>query len=222
MPIAQASVLAILERTGGDSRVESYVKWQLLSAVEGRFDESIASRAIAAYRKSPALMLRPGVSESDRSELDKLAAGQTQDALDSVDQKLIDKLGPFNAYNAPVLRYRNDLYARLPVQYESLQAGYDDLAQRLSAGIDDVDVKSLLQSLITNTRAWLETKPNANQLATLANLVNKLAVSKGPVHYVGVSWNKHQRRLMWSTAQRDLNFANQLQQLATDLKKELP
>ncbi|MBC8107128.1 MAG: hypothetical protein H7Z14_11100 [Anaerolineae bacterium] len=215
--ITQANILPLLERTGGDVRVESYVKWQLLSAFDGKFDEAIESRAINIYRRAANLMLRPGVSETDRIELDKAAKGQLQDSLDRVDQKLMDAVGKFNAYNAQLLRYRNDLYARLPVRYESLLAGLDDAAQRLANGIDDIDTKPFVATLIADTRTWAATKPDARQLHTIGRGVSKLASAKGPVLYGAVGWSAREQRLVWTRSQRDLNFNGELQQLANEL-----
>ena len=47
-------ILTELEKTlSTDARADVYVKWQLLSGIDGKFPEALTARAIRAYRNTP-------------------------------------------------------------------------------------------------------------------------------------------------------------------------
>jgi hypothetical protein len=223
--VTPAGILSICERrvapttNPDDVRIQAYVKWQLLSGVTDRFDDSLAKRAIEAYRRSPSLMIRPGISSDDRRELEAWARGHGEEDAETVEYKLDERVGRFNKYNMPQLRLRDALYERLPVRYESMLAALDDLSARLSCGVDEVDIAPLVKRLAGDAKSWLESSdppPTQAQIASMARGVERLAKQRVEF-YTGLKWNHEQRLLLWQTRSITADENGVLTALAAEL-----
>ena len=219
--VTPAGVLAMLERTAsGDPRVACYVKWQLLSAVEGKFNDTLAPRAAAVYGKLPPLAVRPGMSDRDKRELDVLAQGQQHDAEEQVENRLLDRLAKFNAYNSPLLRLRDELYAKLPPRYDALAAGWADAGERLVCGVHEAEVRPLVKALLADTTAWLNdssaTPRTSRELRNLSRAVARLG-SPGPTYYESVKWRAGENRFVWRSRSVSLDGDGAVRSLAEEL-----
>jgi hypothetical protein len=222
--VTAAGVLAVLERqtSSGDLRVASYVKWQLLSGVDGKFDGPLAARAVAVYRGLPPLMVRPGTTTRDRKELDLAARGRSHDQQEAIEYKLLEQVGRFNAQNASLLRLRDELYAKLPVNYAAIAAGFDDAAERLAAGLADADFAPFVRRLVEDTRAWtVSGAPSPRELQSIHRTVSRLAVTRGPTSYSHLKWRPSENRLAWIEQSFTLNEKGILDDLAKELTDRL-
>ena len=131
--VTPESVLQALERPiHGGAHLESYVKWQLLSGVPGKFPDDLLKRALAVYRRAPYPAEHPGL---DRRTLDRTVMGIQKDAMPAANKEFSAIIGRVHQTNAPILSYRAALFERLPNHYDSLQAGLADLDLRVSHGL---------------------------------------------------------------------------------------
>lgn len=221
--VTPASVLAIVERriapttNPDDVGLQSYVKWQLLSAVPDRFEVSLTTRAVQAYRRSPRLMYRPGVSVDDQRELEQLARGRMDDAAETIEHNIEARIGRFNKYNGPILKLRGALYKRLPVRYESIAAGVDDAFERVACGIEESETRPLIERLADDAREWMKgPSTNRETLTSLSTSVARLSKAK-TTYYVGVKWKEDRRQLVWQTRTVSGDEKGTLSGLAADL-----
>src|SRR5687768_11133690 len=131
--VTPESVLQALERPiPGGAHLESYVKWQLLSGVPGKFPDDLLKRALALYRRAPYPAEHPGL---DRRTLDRTVMGMQKEAMPAANKEFSAIIDRVHQSNAPILSYRAALFERLPVQYDSLHAGLADLHLRVTHGL---------------------------------------------------------------------------------------
>ena len=67
----EAIVLALGATISQDAPADSYVKWQLLSAIPEKFDAKLAPAASAAYMKAAKPIPHPGLGDAARRECDE-------------------------------------------------------------------------------------------------------------------------------------------------------
>ena len=145
------------KRLHKDPRADAYIKWQLLSAQTGLFDDDAAKHALALYRRAPKPPMRLGSSNQEQSSLaaqiNKLKKDDVPQANAQWNQQLLQQ-----AKSACALQYRDELYARLPRTPELFQAAFSDASDRIQAGYE---VTPLLTMLTGDVRGWAATaKPN--------------------------------------------------------------
>src|SRR5205823_13780595 len=126
-------VKALESSVGGGSGAggEAYVKWQLLSAVPDKFPEELVKRAIAVYRRTPAPSPHPGMNHR---ALARAVNGLKKEQIPSVQKDFDQTVDRVKEENHFLLRYRDELFARLPVKLDGISAGLDDAYQRATCG----------------------------------------------------------------------------------------
>ena len=152
-----------------DRGADSYIKWQLLSGLGTTLDPKLLPRLLLAYRGAAAPYPRPGLSIDDKKQLDAYIRPFTaSDAatINGINDKLQGLVDAWDKRNAPILKYRNALYPRLPVAAESLAAGVEDGHARVAAGIS---CKEFWKQLKDNIRAWEGNGPTPPQAKALAD-----------------------------------------------------
>lgn len=156
---------------------DSYIKWQLLSGVPGKFDDQLAPLAAAAYSKAAKPPVRPGLSQADKRQLDPLTRDvHTADESVALTKKLSELVDPWEARIKTLVSYRDDLYAKLPMIPEALVGRLDDLKSRVEAGIDS---EVLLKSVIGDITSWVATNPPAAHLYVMVERVKTLTKGGG-------------------------------------------
>jgi hypothetical protein len=187
------AVLAALEKPvpgASDPRAEAYVKWQLLSAVKGKFPDEFKARAVAVYRRAPQPTSHPG---ADRTALERTLnrVGITkQEAEPGINKEFGDAVARYRIHIEPILSYRDELYARLPQGFETLTAALEDVYARVSRGAPANEFWTSVSSAI---RSWALTSGDAKQIAQLGKAVNKLR------EFVTTEKNRPYYRVMWAT-----------------------
>jgi hypothetical protein len=193
--VTPEAVLKAIERPmrGADPRLEAYVKWQLLSAVPGQFDQSLLQRAGRAYLTAPAPMLRPGASDQDKRELTREVANREASEEKQINDDYDRRIQRFDSQHQPILDYRSALYQRLPMSPATLVAGLLDVESRIEVS---ADYDRLLDSVISSARNWLaEGKATRPQLQALIDAAKRVKDAKRPQFYDRVEFVD--RKFVW-------------------------
>jgi hypothetical protein len=133
-----------------DAASDAYIKWQLLSGIEGKVDVKLASKLLSAYSAAPVLFTRPGLEAGEKHRLDKEIRGLAQNDLAKYNQEFQKQVAETASNNEPIIVYRADVYAHLPGSGEAILAGLEDGAARAGRGIDaDKHMKGVLAQITT-------------------------------------------------------------------------
>ena len=62
---------------------DTYIKWQLLSGIQGKVEDRLASKLLSAYASAPLLYMRPGLEHASRRQLDAQADKSLETSLPS-------------------------------------------------------------------------------------------------------------------------------------------
>ena len=215
-----AIVAALQSRGGGDARTSAYAKWQLLSALPQQGDEldpTLARQLIAAYRAAPQPIARPGIAAQDQQKLDVYVQGKKQSDEADLKAYLDTAVSQVARQNNVILKYRDELYQKLPKTPETFAAAMDDLMQRLNTAAED---KDLVKAVVKDMREWatLESRP-PHVLNALAHAVRKLADTKGPQYYQSPYWHSS-NVFAWRKTRGSVDSASALKDLAVYLEEQ--
>lgn len=124
---------ALSKPVPGDAAQQAYVKWQLLSAIHGKFEGSNVAKAIAVYQNSPNPQRNPGLNFAQIDRAIELGNGHEAAARKSEAdfQRVMDR---YNIYNKPIINYRDELFDHLPSESPAIAIGLKDLSSRLQLG----------------------------------------------------------------------------------------
>jgi hypothetical protein len=188
--VTPENVVAALEKpVASDGRAEAYVKWQLLSALEGKFPDELKARAIAVYRKAPKPARHPG---ADRTSLERLLnrVGITKSEAEAdINKEFGDVITKYRLQIEPVLSYRDELYARLPGGFEALAAGLEDVYARVSSG---APANEFWTTVSAGMRSWALASSDGQKMRQLASAVEKLRL------FVKDEKNRPYYRVIWA------------------------
>jgi len=179
-------IVGALERGARDDSAQAYyVKWQLLSGIDGNVPDDLIARALAVYKDFAPLEQQPGMKQETRSDLELRRRACREDGVTDLNKHLGDMQDKANDANAPILKFRDELYSRLPPSYDVIAAGFCDAIDRLKAGADS---KSIVDATATATRQWMPTAEES-QLRTMADALKTLEKERGTQYYDSVSWS---------------------------------
>jgi hypothetical protein len=195
------ALLAVLEKPiagSGDARAEAYVKWQLLSALDGKFPDALRARAIRAYRNAPAPAEHP---YRNHAPLDRrlTMVGNKPDAEVGINKDVSDAIEKYRLYVDPILDYRDEFYNRLPDGYDTLVAGVQDTFDRVARGAPTSEFWKKVGGQI---RAWALTSSDPGMMRQMGGAVLKLnayvkdernkpyyrVIYQKDEHYIGLKW----------------------------------
>lgn len=160
-----------------DAAADSYIKWQMLSALPAKDDEKALPRMILAYRGASEPYPRPGMSASEKAELDAAIRNMKNpdaDTINAVNDKFKVFVDAWDVHNNPVMDYREAMDKRLPMSAEGIIARLEDGHARQSAGIDSEKFGLRMRDDI---RKWDASNPPAplkqEVAATLLKYINE-------------------------------------------------
>jgi len=184
-------ILAALEKPipgAADPRAEAYVKWQLLSGLDGKFSDALLPRAIKAYRAAPVPRDHP--ARNHRALDQKLyRMGVFKADLEvGINKELTDAIAQYRLYVDPILDYRDEFYRRLPGGYDTLVAGVQDTFDRVQHGAPATEFWKTVSGEI---RSWALTGGKPDQIKRLADASKQLYAE------VKADRNKPYSRIMW-------------------------
>ena len=216
--ITTEAILAALERGAAapDPHCDGYIRWQLLSGAPAKFDEALLSRLLRIYKSAPEPEPAPGITQEERSKLELGRRSARQEDIEKLNQQLNDLQLSRREANEPILAYRDELFARLPLTYDAVAAGMQDAFVRLKAG---AETQSIVEPVIKATHAWMASAP-AQQLSQLAHVAGTLSKEKGPELYEAAWWSERSYKVMWRKHTLDLNKTDQLGKLQRDLLEQ--
>jgi hypothetical protein len=165
-------ILVALERpVTTDPRADAYVKWQLLSGVQGKFPDALKARAIQVYRRAPVPQAHPGMGHADLDRKLSRIGVMKSEAEMPINKEFGDAINAYRAQIEPILEYRDELLARLPDSYDTYVAALSDVYDRVSRGAPANGMWTTLSGAI---RAWALTCDSAAQMRQLAAAVTKI------------------------------------------------
>lgn len=128
-------VIATLEKpVSPDARADAYIKWQLLSAIEGKFPDNLQARALKLYRAAPKPTPNPGLNKQSLDRVLYKARINSQASAEDVNKEFFMVLQGYRQTIEPVLSYRDDLYGRLTPNLEVYQSALADIYDRITQG----------------------------------------------------------------------------------------
>ena len=214
-----AIVAALQSRGGGDPRTAAYVKWQLLSGLPDgdQLDPTMAKQLLAAYRIAPQPIVRPGLSGQDQQKLDVYVQGKKESDEADLKAYLETAVSQVARQNNVILKYRDELYRKLPKSPETFAAAMEDLVQRLNTAAED---KELVKAVVKDMREWAtqESRP-PHVLNALARAARKLADTKGPQYYQSPYWHSS-NVFAWRKTRGSVDSASALKDLAVYLEEQ--
>ncbi len=218
-PSTGAITAALSAAIANDPRRDAYVRWQLLGALPEKVDEELAARLIPTLRALQPLVPRPGIELRDQQQLDRLLQRANRDEGPIIQENLktqADKTADRNTFS---LLYRDELYRRLPVSYDALEAGFTDARQRCTAGIDP---KAQIKQLSGDVRTWAATDATAQQLAAMARFLTELSQTPSTEYYDAVEWSTTggSGHLRWKKKKLNLNDRKQLDDLIEFVRQQ--
>lgn len=215
----EAIVAALNRPVNANPRAAAYAKWQILSGIPGRFDDKFINTVLSAYKTDPQFTPRPGVTQKDKQRLDRLASQLKQVDVEQAQQQFDEEVKKNEAANDPILKYRNELYARLPTRPETFVAGFQDAYARVNAGLSPDDV---LKPLLGDIGTWsIESTVTPQQLRQMTTLIDNLLKSKKNKYYHHIQWNAGRYTVEWEA--RDLTWPDEsvLKDTAAELQEKL-
>jgi hypothetical protein len=167
--ITPDAIMKGLETTiSGGGGLEAYVKWQLLSGVQGKFPDELVKRAIAVYRRAPAPGPHPGMNKRD---LSRAVNGLKKEGVSSAQSKFDAAIEQAAEANEVFIQYRDELFARLPGKIEAISAGLEDVSERVARGLN---ANLIFDSVANAIRSWALGDAKAGQAKAMAGSIESL------------------------------------------------
>jgi len=182
----------------------------------GQLDPALAKQLLIAYRNAPQPLPRPGLSPQDQQKLDVYVQGKKQSDEADLKAYLDTAVSQVARHNSVILKYRDELYRKLPRTPETFAAAMDDLMQRLGVVAND---EELSKALVADVREWatLESRP-PHVMNALARAARKLADAKGPQYYQSPYWHSS-NVFAWRKTRGGVDGASALKDLAVYLEE---
>lgn len=195
---AQLVVQLLGRRLGESDAMDGYIKWQLLSAINGDIPEEMAGAAINAYQNGPGLQRRPGMDMADRRALD-VALRKATEAAD-VAAELDMEVRRTDELNKSVREYRDTLFTRLPVGIPAFEAALNDVYERCKVGAVP---QSLVERVAGRAEQWISRDASEAEVKQLVSMVRKLMMAQIPDYYDGVIRNDQGPGYVWRISKAD-------------------
>jgi hypothetical protein len=189
-------VAAIAKPVAADAGLDSYVRWQLLSAVPGPFDEKLAGKVLAIYRAAPKPTARLGTAPQERKELERMLRGKSSEAdAEQINTQFRAAVDRRSAGNTSVYAFRDLLLAKLPVSAESITAAMADALDRYRAG-DAAAGGAAMRHVEQLVATWSISVEGNRPRAIVADMVERLR-REPPVEYADAVEVKQGGQLKW-------------------------
>jgi hypothetical protein len=184
-------VKALEGSVSGGAATAAYVKWQLLSAIPGKFPDELLKRAITVYHNAPMPSENPGM---DHKALKRAINGIRKEEIPGIQKEFDQAMAHFREGNEVFLSYRDDLYSRLPVKLDAIYAGLEDVEERAGRGLN---ANGIFDNVAAAIRSWSITEAKPEQVNAIGNIVvnikNALALEENKpytkiVDEKGIKW----------------------------------
>lgn len=165
-------ILAALEKPqNSDPRADAYVKWQFLSAIDGKFTAEQKARALKIYRAAAKPASHPGLRHADLERTLNRVGIMRKEAEPDINKEFAQAITQYRMQIEPILCYRDELYARLPTDFDAYVAALQDMYDRVVQGAPATEFWNDVSSSI---RSWAINTKDTNQLRQLAGAIEKL------------------------------------------------
>lgn len=169
--LTNEALLAALERNiGADGRVDHYVKWQLLSGIQGRFnDPRRATRAVAIYKRIPQPQEHPGARKGNLDQMIERSKGNRQE-YERLAAEWNTRVQPIRQAAQLNFEYRSALLSTLPPSPEVFDLELQDAYNRALAGWNASEFIEMINGAI---RTWASQGAAAKDISKVADLVRR-------------------------------------------------
>jgi hypothetical protein len=203
-----AVILALRRPLGSDVRAQAYVKWQLMSALPRELDEKTSAEILQVYRIAPAPLPRLGMEKQSRDDLERMIRNARENDAERLVEQFEQMDERVERDNLLMLKYRDALFARLPVGYDAIVAGFDDAAARINVGADAADHA---RALCKAVEGWAPNAP-PEQLKSVSRALSQLEKKKGQEYYSRLYWSTS-GKMQFTKTQGSLGRVSQLEEL---------
>jgi hypothetical protein len=212
----ESVVMALNTQIHPSPAVDAYVKWQLLSAIEGQFPDEGLPGAVNAYLNAPQLSQRPGGTQQEQQQLDQQLRQMLRNASPAqVSANWEQHVQQQTAGNDIVTDYRTELYNKLPPSAPMLRAALQDAYQRAEAG---EDVNSFVKRIIGDAKVWAASGAAPGDVQAIAQLMFELNGYSGRNFYSSVSQERN-KAPKWNRVYRNLGGKDELSETAFELQR---
>jgi len=150
----------------GGPGVEAYVKWQLLSAIPGKFAPERLKRGIAVYHRAPMpIEPHPGL---DHYRLKRAINGIRKEEVSQVQHEFDAAVHHFKDVNEVFISYRDELFAHLPVSLESINVGLEDVEERASRGLN---ANTLFDNVAAAIKSWSISQAKPSEVRSIGQTI---------------------------------------------------
>jgi hypothetical protein len=225
--VTHEAILSALEKTvNRDPRIDSYIKWQLLSAVNDRFDPKLGYKAVSVYQRAARPAMRPGIEESEKRELVLMLPPPPIDdaeTADEINRQWKERLYKAGVANDFVLRYRNELFSKLPLSGAVIRAGLEDAYTRVMNGISSD--KFFEENISKSAKEWAN-GASSGELQEIANLVGAVAgeltgkTPKSPEFFTQVRHDAKNSKINWEKGRATFAQVKEIDELVGYLRDQ--
>jgi hypothetical protein len=150
----------------GGPGVEAYVKWQLLSAIPGKFAPERLKRGLAVYHRAPMpIEPHPGL---DHYRLKRAINGVRKEQIPQFQKEFDAAVAHFKDVNEVFISYRDELFAHLPVSLDAINAGLEDVEERAGHGLN---ANTLFDNVAAAIRSWSITDAKPAEVRSIGQTV---------------------------------------------------
>jgi len=196
--VSAETILPALERRlAPDVRADSYVKWQLLSGIEGKFPPEMKAKSLAAYRAAAQPHQHPGLAKGNLDRILNRVGIMKKEAEPDINKEYGDAIAQYRYAIEPILEYRDELYAKLNPDFDVYLAGLADLYDRVIAG---APANEFWTNMSTSMRSWAITAKDPRQVKQVASVIQKIRETNADQRhrpYGKVGWTD--KGLVWQT-----------------------
>ncbi|MEZ0265758.1 MAG: hypothetical protein ACAI43_13595 [Phycisphaerae bacterium] len=186
----------LAKRHSSDPRADAYVKWQLLSGISGQFPPELKSKALAAYQAAPRPPAHPGLGKMNLDRALNRVGIMKKEAEGDINKEYSTGVSQYLSNIDVILEYRDELYARLPVDFDTYVAGLNDVYERVTAGAPANEAWGKISAAL---RGWAITAKDPKQVMRVAGVITKLRETNKDDRnrpYAKVTWTD--QGLKWS------------------------
>ncbi len=196
--VTQDEMLATLnKKLNKDPRIDAYIKWQIISAQSGEFDEAHLKEAARLYQRPMHLPpSRPGSAPREQQELKAHINRLNKDDVAAANDQWKQLVAFHMLQYRPMLSYREELYARLPKMPDVINLAMQDMNSRID---DGYSIKEFLNQVMSDARATAAgMKPN--DIRRFGQMLQSYVGRTGPSPFESIVVDEKTKAVSWKSA----------------------
>jgi len=193
-PPIESVLRALSQRVAQNAQADAYVRLQLVSALPHTIEGALGEEAARLLAVGPELLTVPGSTQPERRDLDKIAQRTKMQDITNVMSQWQTHVQDVEKRNQNAIDYRTELFKRLPVSRNKIDASLEDLRQRVQAGIQSRDY---FRAIGSDVRVWAQQSARPAELRQVAQTIKMMSDQLKTTVYETLEFNDQQRRATW-------------------------